>query len=297
MYWPTSFCERENSSKRWRISSESVSAVVPVRVTATVFAGAREVPSGPDLPGGPALGPEVVQEDRVLVGVHAVPEAAVLEGAELAVGRETLERVALQHVVRADVVERAGLKAEEAAVDPALVAGLLREAAHVAVAVQLGHAELELGLDDGHGRERPVAVVIGEQGGEVDIGHAVGVGRAEALAVEAVRHAGDPSPGRGVLAGLDALDLEAGRQPVVLDERLDELRPMSRAEHEAAEALLSVDADDVPQDRPPADLDERLRDRLGVLPQPRAATTAEDDDTRSAHGPGLWPAASRPARI
>jgi len=45
MYWPTSFCERENSSKRWRISSESVSAVVPVLVTGDVFAGAREVPS------------------------------------------------------------------------------------------------------------------------------------------------------------------------------------------------------------------------------------------------------------
>ena len=38
MYCPTSFCERENSSKRWRISSERVSAVVPVRVTGLVFA-------------------------------------------------------------------------------------------------------------------------------------------------------------------------------------------------------------------------------------------------------------------
>jgi hypothetical protein len=33
MYWPTSFCERENSSKRWRISSDTVSAVVIERVT------------------------------------------------------------------------------------------------------------------------------------------------------------------------------------------------------------------------------------------------------------------------
>ena len=33
MYWPTSFCERENSSKRERISSERVSAEVPLRLT------------------------------------------------------------------------------------------------------------------------------------------------------------------------------------------------------------------------------------------------------------------------
>ena len=44
MYWPTSFWERENSSKRWRISSERVSAVVPDLVTGEVFAGTREVP-------------------------------------------------------------------------------------------------------------------------------------------------------------------------------------------------------------------------------------------------------------
>ena len=33
MYCPTSFCERENSSKRWRISSETVRAVVSDRAT------------------------------------------------------------------------------------------------------------------------------------------------------------------------------------------------------------------------------------------------------------------------
>src|SRR4051812_23076782 len=48
MYWPTSFCERENSSKRWRISSERVSAVVPVRVTGQDFAGGDLVPSVQD---------------------------------------------------------------------------------------------------------------------------------------------------------------------------------------------------------------------------------------------------------
>src|SRR3954470_1664475 len=45
MYWPTSFCERENSSKRWRISSVSVTAGLTERVTAEQFVPATVVPS------------------------------------------------------------------------------------------------------------------------------------------------------------------------------------------------------------------------------------------------------------
>src|SRR4051812_42053019 len=46
MYWPTSFCERENSSKRCRISAERVRAWVGVRDTADGFARRARVPSG-----------------------------------------------------------------------------------------------------------------------------------------------------------------------------------------------------------------------------------------------------------
>src|SRR3954452_10274065 len=46
MYWPTSFCERENSSKRWRISAERLRAWVVVRGTAECFARRPRVPSG-----------------------------------------------------------------------------------------------------------------------------------------------------------------------------------------------------------------------------------------------------------
>src|SRR5436190_8176554 len=45
MYWPTSFCERENSSKRWRISSVRVTAGLTERVTADCFVPATVVPS------------------------------------------------------------------------------------------------------------------------------------------------------------------------------------------------------------------------------------------------------------
>lgn len=43
MYCPTSFCERENSSKRERISSDRVSADVPLRLT---LHGIRPRPPG-----------------------------------------------------------------------------------------------------------------------------------------------------------------------------------------------------------------------------------------------------------
>src|SRR3954447_24124648 len=45
MYWPTSFCERENSSKRWRISAERLRAWVVVRGTAQCFVQRARVPS------------------------------------------------------------------------------------------------------------------------------------------------------------------------------------------------------------------------------------------------------------
>ena len=55
----------------------------------------------------------------------------------------------------------------------------------------------------------------------------------------------------------------------------DELKDVSVR---AAKAVGGVDPDDVPEDRPPADLDQRLRDRVRVLLQAGAATSAEDRD-------------------
>ena len=50
-------------------------------------------------------------------------------GSQLAVGHQSLQRLALEHAVLIQVVQRAGLEAEEAAVDPVLAARLLDEAA------------------------------------------------------------------------------------------------------------------------------------------------------------------------
>src|SRR6476620_4600822 len=83
--------------------------------------------SCPDLPGRPLAGPQVVELDGVLVGVHALPEDGMAEGAELIVVREPLERLALEHAGLGEVVEDARIEAEEAAVDPVVGPGLLVE--------------------------------------------------------------------------------------------------------------------------------------------------------------------------
>src|SRR3954470_10927969 len=106
--------------------------------------------SVPQPPGNVALGPGVVEEQGVLVRVHALPEALVPVGAQLALAGELLERLALEDAVRPDVLQGPRLEAEEPAVDPVLEAGLLAEPAHAAVALELGDPELELGPHHGH---------------------------------------------------------------------------------------------------------------------------------------------------
>ena len=87
-------------------------------------------------PRRPPRVPQVVERNGVLVGVHALPEALVAVGAQLPVGGEPRERLALEHAVGAQVVEHTGLEAEEAAVDPVLGTRLLAEARHASVALR-----------------------------------------------------------------------------------------------------------------------------------------------------------------
>src|SRR5689334_9202989 len=61
--------------------------------------------STPQLPRRPAGGPQVIEHDRVLVGVHAVPEAVVAVGAQGAGRGQTRERLALEHAVCLQHVE------------------------------------------------------------------------------------------------------------------------------------------------------------------------------------------------
>src|ERR1700749_4427636 len=53
----------------------------------------------PELPGGGPLRPQVVELDRILVGVQAVPEAVVAVRAQVTGGGKALQRLALEHAV------------------------------------------------------------------------------------------------------------------------------------------------------------------------------------------------------
>src|SRR5215210_1259447 len=122
----------------------------------------------PRRPWSVAARPEIVQRDRVLVGVHAGPEAPVPERGELAVGGQALHRLALEHRVLAQVREGTRLEGEEAAVDPVLRLRLLAEATDAVLVVEHRDAERQLRPDDGDRRERAGGLVARAQSGEVD---------------------------------------------------------------------------------------------------------------------------------
>jgi adenylate cyclase len=235
----------------------------------------------PDAPGGLAGGPQVVELHRVLVGVHALPEALVPVRAQLAVGGELLQRLALEHAVERYALEHALLEAEEATVDPVLGAGLLAEVGHPALAVELGDPELQRGLHDGHRGERPVGAVAGEQRAEIDVGEPVGVGGAEGPDAGELRGEQPDPPARGsVLAGVGAAHLHAARPRGAPRVGVDQLALVAGCEHEAAEPLGGVEPDHVAHDRLAADLDERLGDLAGALAQACSAPAAEDHHRR-----------------
>src|SRR5918997_706064 len=103
-----------------RASTIAFLCLIPAHLECPAMAlslGGEADPRGPRRLAGR---PQVVERDRVLVGVHARPEAPVAEGEQLAVGREALERLALQHRVLAQVAQHARREREEAAVDPVL---------------------------------------------------------------------------------------------------------------------------------------------------------------------------------
>ena len=156
--------------------------------------------------------------------------------------------------------------------------GFSLKAAHQTVAVELGHAELQLGPDDGHARERSVSGVELEQGIEVDVRESVGVGRAERLLVQSRLKQLDPATGRSLDARVHALDRHPRRPGDCACVVLDHRAAIPGRQQEPREPLRGVHPDHVPDDRLAADLHERLGDLARVLLQARAASAAQDHD-------------------
>ena len=146
--------------------------------------------------------------------------------------------------------------------------------------VDLGDAPLQVGPDDGDGGQRAALAVEVEQRIEVDVGDAVGVGRAEALLAEPLGERASRPP-VGVSSPVSTHSTSHPVGPALgRGELRDDLAQVAGGEQEALEALRGVDLDHVPEDRPAADLDQRLRQRFGPLTQARAAAAAEDHDGR-----------------
>src|SRR6185437_16310834 len=130
--------------------------------------------SSPDFPRGVAALPERFQPHFVAHGVHALPEAVVLIGHQLAIARQLLQRLALElRRIAFDVVEDSRLEYEERAVDPGLSGQrLLIEARHAA-AIELQSPEARRRAHGGDRREASMVVMEGEQLAQVDVRDAV----------------------------------------------------------------------------------------------------------------------------
>src|SRR3954452_21350242 len=131
-----------------------------------------------------ALRPQVVERDRILVRVHAVPESRVPECVELTISRQPPQRRVLEHAVLLQVGEEPRLEHEEAPVHPVVQPGLLLEGQYSIVLVQLSDAELAAWPYNGHRGESAVAAVEGAQ-----------------------RRQTDPPPSRRVQSRVEAIDL------------------------------------------------------------------------------------------
>ena len=248
----------------------------PSRRPAPAALGARF----PHAPRRVAGRPQVVEHDRVLVGVHAVPEALVAVGAQVPLGREPGQRLVLEHARLVHVVEHPRLEAEEAAVHPMVEPRLLLEGRSRGLpSPSVGDAELAARADDRHGREVAVARVEADQRPQVDVGDAVGVGRAERRRPRRGRRRAATRPPVGVSRPVSTHSISTACGPRLRgDVVADHLAEVSGRAARSAEALRGVDPDHVPQDRPAADLDEGLGDRMGVLLEAGSAASAQDYD-------------------
>ena len=86
-----------------------------------------------------------------------------------------------------------------------------------------------------------MAAVVGQLGGQVDVGHPVRVGQRERGVPHAVAGPVDAAAGGRVLAGEHALHAHAVRPVRLLGELLDGLALVAGQQHEAAKALGRVD--------------------------------------------------------
>ena len=96
------------------------------------------------------------------------------------------------------------------------------------VRLEVRDTPLRMRSDERHRRSGAVGAMVLQLGREVDVGDAVGVGQREGAIAEPIGRRRDAAAGRGVDAGIEAFDLDPGRQVRVGRELARSSRPGSR---------------------------------------------------------------------
>src|SRR5262245_3230465 len=244
--------------------------------------------------------PQILQQALVAQRIHALPEAFVLVGAQLAVFRESLQRLILEpYSVSRDELEDFRLQNEESAVDPARLGLRLLHEFGDRVAIEPEVAKTGRGAHRCEGAPFSVALVKGEQPVDVHVGNTVAVGEHESGVADQVLDALHAAGGGGVQAGVDQIDGpvapvpvavphdvagaevygQVAAQPRVLhDVALDVLALVTQADHELLQPVSGVILHDVPQDRAAADVDHPLGPDVRFLGETCAHSAGKNND-------------------
>src|SRR5262245_21871630 len=276
-------------------------------------------PGPPDLPRRIAPGLHVVEPLLILEGIHAGPEAGVPVGQQLLLPNEVAKRLLDEFLAGLYRIENGPLEDEEAPVDPQPRVLSVPDVVNQPGIVDVDDVERVGGPHGQKARGHVVATEVIEIRRQVQIGEAVGVVGHEHVVVvtQEALHGLQALPEVRVQAGVDErdppvldvatedLDVLAtlrehevvGQTLVVVQEvLLDRVTAKAEAENEVVVPEVRIILHQMPDDRPVADVHHRLGDRLRVLPEPGAQTTAEEHELhrllRSVSGPA-WRYQSR----
>ena len=234
--------------------------------------------------------------DAITQGVHRLPEARVFEGRQLFCPGQCGQRFAFPGGgIAVDIVKTLGRENEKAAVDPASIAAWLFDEFSDGACRDVQGAVSARRLYGGDGRQLVMAFVEGDQAGNVDVGNAVAIGKAEGLVVfDKIRNPLETAAGHGVFAGIDeryppglgmpfmyfhAVIHHVERyirhvQEVIGEVLLDDIAFVAAANDEIVNAVMGVHLEDVPEDRFAANFDHWLGLQMGLFRNPGAKATS-----------------------
>lgn len=149
----------------------------------------------------------MLEELHIAKRVHALPEAVMAEGDELALLCQPFERLLLKDdFVALDVVQDLRLKDEVTSIDPPFGdLGLFGESRH-SVPVQLKTSKPRWWADGSHRCQTPMGFVESHQIRDVNVSHPVTVGHHEGFGSHIPRQPLESTSGLRLITGVDEMD-------------------------------------------------------------------------------------------